>query len=128
MGAYPGEEEEEEAEAVVVGDGLEREGRRGGGAPILLLRPRRREDLHEVAHRHPVRRQLQQRLPDARGSRVLSFRSAAADPREHVHGAAADEVAGDEGFEIIFGWGAGRVSGMWADGEGKMGHHFQLPI
>ena len=122
MGAYPGEEEEEEAEAVVVGDGLEREGRRGGGAPILLLRPRRREDLHEVAHRHPVRRQLQQRLPDARGGRILSFRrSAAADPREHVHGAAADadEVAGDEGFEIVFGWEAGRVmSGVWPTGGG----------
>ena len=48
---YPGEREEEEAEAVVVGDGLEREGRH-------RVAPRRREDLHEVAHRDLVRRQL----------------------------------------------------------------------
>jgi hypothetical protein len=76
----------------VVGDGLEREGRHDV-SPRLR---RRREDLHEVAHRDLVRRQLQQRPPGAaRGRRVPA--AAAADPREQAH---APPPPGTEGFEI----------------------------
>ena len=109
-GTYPGEGEEEQPEAVVVGDRLERERRLGGAT--LLLRPRRREDLHEVAHRHPVRRQLQKRLA-ASGSRLLRPRyRAAADPREHVHGGVAGAETRASGR-----WGS-LVSGMRCDGGG----------
>lgn len=102
--AYPGEHEEEESEAVVVGDGLEREGRHRV-APRLR---RRREDLHEVAHRDLVRRQLQQSPAGAaRGRRVRRPR-AAPDPREQAHGAAGDE--GFEKFPLFFGSG---TSGAW---------------
>lgn len=85
MQRYPGEREEEEAKAVVavvVGEGLEREGRHDV-APRLR---RRREDLHEVAHRDLVRRQLQQRPAGAAHGRRV--RPRAADPREQAHGAA----------------------------------------
>lgn len=97
--AYAGEGEEEEAEAVVVGDGLEGEGQRGGRDPGLR---RRREHLHEVAQRQLVRRQLQQR-PAAHRPRLLP-RRAPAHPREHVHlrRLAVAAAAGDEGFE--FAW------------------------
>jgi hypothetical protein len=78
----------------VVGDGLEREGRHDV-SPRLR---RRREDLHEVAHRDLVRRQLQQRPPGAaRGRRVPAAAAAAADPREQAH---APPPPGTEGFEI----------------------------
>jgi hypothetical protein len=75
-----------------MGEGLEQEWRPGWDPN--LLRPRRREDLHEVAHCHPGRRQLQQRLT-ARGSRLLR---PLPHIRGHVHGVAADEndvVAGN---------------------------------
>lgn len=82
--AYPGESEEEEAEAVVVGDGLEREGRHHVSPGLR----RRREDLHKVAHRDLVRRQLQQCPAGAARGRRVRARRAAADPREQAHGAA----------------------------------------
>ena len=89
---YPGEREEEEAEAVVVGDGLEREGRH-------RVAPRRREDLHEVAHRDLVRRQLQKRpAGPAHGRRVRRPR-AAANPSKQAHGRRRAVADGDEGFE-----------------------------
>jgi hypothetical protein len=62
-----------------VSEGLEGEGRHDV-APGLR---RRRKDLHEVAHRHLVRRQLQERRACA-----ATVRRPAADPREQVHGSA----------------------------------------
>jgi hypothetical protein len=105
----------------VVGDGLEREGRHDV-SPRLR---RRREDLHEVAHRDLVRRQLQQRPPGAaRGRRVPAAAAAAADPREQAH---APPPPGTEGFEIgspSFFFPARRRSKRrlgGASGEGGLG-------
>ena len=79
----------------MVGDGLEREGRHGV-APRLR---RRREGLHEVAHRDLERRQLQKRpAGPAHGRRVRRPR-AAANPSKQAHGRRRAVAAGDEGFE-----------------------------
>jgi len=58
-----------------------------GGTKSSRLR-RRREDLHEEAHRNIVRRQYQKRpAGSARGRRVRQP-GAAADPSEQAHGTA----------------------------------------
>jgi hypothetical protein len=76
-------------------DGLEREGQPG---PTPRLR-RRRQDVHQLAHRDLVRRELQKNRPSARGGSFRCLR-AATDPREHVHGAVV-AAAGDEGSNFF---------------------------
>lgn len=76
----------------MVSEGLEGEGRHDV-APGLR---RRRKDLHEVAHRHLVRRQLQERRACA-----ATVRRPAADPREQVHGSARHRQRERGGFYFI---------------------------